>query len=211
MGKFVPQDRFYKKAKQEGYRARSAYKLQETLDKFHIIKKGDKVLDIGCAPGSFIQVISGIIGHEGMVIGVDILPMKPLNINNAATIKCDIRNINIKDILENYSLKHFDVVTCDIAPNLTGIRDVDNKNVEDLYIAVNAIILSGLRKGGNAFLKLFFSNTFNNISDNMKKIFKKVTVFKPAASRSASSEIYLVCTDKKILLQEDQSISLSLT
>jgi 23S rRNA (uridine2552-2'-O)-methyltransferase len=197
MGKFVPKDTFFKKAKQDGYRARSAYKLKEALDKFHIIKKGDKVLDIGCAPGSFMQVISGIVGQEGKVIGIDILPLKPFNAHNAITATCDIRNINIKDFLNQHTLEYFDVITCDIAPNLSGIREVDNKNVGELYNAVYDIMLDGLKRGGNAFLKLFFSDSFSDISSNLKKLFKKATVFKPAASRSASSEIYLVCIDKK--------------
>jgi len=197
MGKFIPKDTFFKKAKQDGYRARSAYKLKEALDKFHIIKKGDKVLDIGCAPGSFMQVISNIVGQEGKVIGIDILPLKPFSANNTITVTCDIRNINIKDILDEHAIGHFDVITCDIAPNLTGIREADNKNVEELYHAVNDIMLDGLKKGGNAFLKLFFSDVFSDINKNMKGLFKKVTVFKPIASRSASSEIYLVCFDKK--------------
>jgi 23S rRNA (uridine2552-2'-O)-methyltransferase len=197
MGKFVPKDTFFKKAKQDGYRARSAYKLKETLDKFHIIKKGDKVLDIGCAPGSFMQVISGIVGQEGLVIGIDILPLKPLHDHNTITVTCDIRDISIKDLLDKHALKHFDVITCDIAPNLTGIREVDNKNVEELYHAVHSILLDGLKRSGDAFLKSFFSDAFNDISLNLKSLFKKVTVFKPAASRSASSEIYLVCIDKR--------------
>jgi 23S rRNA (uridine2552-2'-O)-methyltransferase len=197
MGKFVPKDTFFKKAKQDGYRARSAYKLKEALDKFHIIKKGDKVLDIGCAPGSFMQVISGIVGQEGAVIGIDIVPLKPLNAQNAITITCDIRDISIKELLDKHSLEHFDVITCDIAPNLTGIREVDNKNVEELYHAVYGIMLDGLKRGGNAYLKSFFSVTFSDISLTLKRLFRKVTVFKPAASRSASSEIYLLCVDKK--------------
>jgi 23S rRNA (uridine2552-2'-O)-methyltransferase len=201
MGKFVPKDTFFKKAKQDGYRARSAYKLKEALDKFHIIKKGDKVLDIGCAPGSFMQVISGVVGEEGVVIGIDILPLKPFHAHNTITVTCDIRDMNIKNLLDKHALKHFDVITCDIAPNLTGIRDVDNKNVEELYHAVYDIMLDGLKRGGDAFLKSFFSYSFNDISLNLKRLFKKVTVFKPVASRSASSEIYLVCIDKK--LQQD--------
>jgi 23S rRNA (uridine2552-2'-O)-methyltransferase len=197
MGRFVPKVTFFKKAKQDGYRARSAYKLKEALDKFHIIKKGDKVLDIGCAPGSFMQVISGIVGQEGLVIGIDILPLKPFNAHNAITVTCDIRDINVKDLLDKHALKHFDVITCDIAPNLTGIREVDNKNVEELYHAVYDIMFHGLKRGGDAFMKSFFSDAFNDISLNLKSLFKKITVFKPAASRSASSEIYLVCIDKK--------------
>ena len=78
MGKFVVKDSFYNKAKKEGFRARSAYKLKEIQDKYHLIKKGDKVLDLGCAPGSFLQVLSGIVGDNGLAFGIDILPTPKL-------------------------------------------------------------------------------------------------------------------------------------
>jgi 23S rRNA (uridine2552-2'-O)-methyltransferase len=193
MGRFVVKDTFFKKAKQEGYRARSAYKLKEALDKYHLLKRGDKVLDIGCAPGSFIQVISGIVGQEGVVIGIDILPMKPFPSCNVKIVTEDVRTIDVKALLSQYDLKHFDAITCDIAPNLTGIRDVDAGNVEELYRAVHAIILVGLKKGGNALLKFFISDSFRGVTQELKQNFSKVTVFKPTASRSISSEIYLVC------------------
>ena len=75
MTKFELRDKYFQKAKQDGYRARSAYKLKEAQDRFHIIRKGDRVLDLGCAPGSFLQVIVNIVGPEGLVIGIDILPV----------------------------------------------------------------------------------------------------------------------------------------
>ena len=193
MGKFVVKDAYFKKAKQEGYRARSAYKLKEALDKYHLIRKGDKVLDVGCAPGSFIQVVSGIVGQEGLVVGIDILPMMPFPSGNVTIVTDDIRTIDIKALLNEHGLARFDAITCDIAPNLTGIRDVDMGNVEELYRAVHAIILAGLKKGGHVLLKLFMSDAFRGITHELKQSFDKVTVFKPAASRSVSSETYLVC------------------
>ena len=91
MGKFVVKDSFYNKAKKEGFRARSAYKLKEIQDKYHLIKKGDKVLDLGCAPGSFLQVLSGIVGDNGLAFGIDILPTPKLPAKNITAIQADIR------------------------------------------------------------------------------------------------------------------------
>ena len=125
MGRFVPKDTFYKKAKLEGYRARSAYKLKEIQDKYRIIKKGDKVLDLGCAPGSFIQIIAQEIGRDGLVVGIDIQPVTPIPDKNVSTITGDIRDIDVSKILQRFSIPHFDVITCDIAPNLSGIREAD--------------------------------------------------------------------------------------
>jgi len=197
MGRFIVKDSFYKKAKQEGYRARSAYKLKEIQDKFHLIKKDDKVLDLGCAPGSFLQVISGIVGDNGLAFGIDILPAPKLPAKNVVTVCAGIREINIKAILSDLSLNHFDVMTCDIAPNLSGISDVDNAHIEDLTGAVIKVVQEGLKSGGNFIIKSFFTATLKGITQELQKTFQKVSTFKPTASRSVSSEVYLVCTGKK--------------
>jgi 23S rRNA (uridine2552-2'-O)-methyltransferase len=197
MGRFIVKDSFYKKAKQEGYRARSAYKLKEIQDKYHLIKKGDRVLDLGCAPGSFLQVISGIVGDNGLAFGVDILPAPKLPAKNVVTVCADIREINIKAVLSGLSLNHFDVMTCDIAPNLSGISDVDNAHIEDLAAAVIKVVQEGLKSGGNFIIKSFFTATLKGITQELQKTFQKVSTFKPTASRSVSSEVYLVCTGKK--------------
>ncbi len=196
MGKFNPKDSFYNKAKKEGFRARSAYKLKEIQDKYHVIKEGDKVLDLGCAPGSFLQVISKITGQNGMVVGIDILPLKPLPHTNVKIITEDIRNIKMPSMFEMFSIKHFDVITCDIAPNLSGIREVDEKNVEELYDASKRIFLEGLKRGGNCILKSFFSGAFPAKQKDLKNLFAHVSVFKPASSRTISSETFFVCKGK---------------
>jgi len=197
MGKFVVKDTYFKKAKHDGFRARSAYKLKEVIDKYHIIKKGDYVLDIGCAPGSFLQVISHIVGEKGLVIGVDMLSVKPFPSCNIKVIQCDIRKINIKALLSEYSLDFFDVITSDISPNLSGISEVDDKNFEELFNTVLNIITDGLKIGGSAMIKAFYSNILKDMDSKLKHVFKKVDLYKPSASRSISSEIYFVCREKK--------------
>jgi 23S rRNA (uridine2552-2'-O)-methyltransferase len=197
MGKFVVKDSFYNKAKKEGFRARSAYKLKEIQDKYHLIKKGDKVLDLGCAPGSFLQVLSGIVEDNGLAFGIDILPTPNLPTKNITAIKADIRTIDIKNILSQLSITAFDIATCDIAPNLSGIRDVDNANIEDVFDAVIKTVREGLKAGGAFILKSFFTDTLKGVTQELQKTFQKVTPYKPAASRSVSSEVYLICTGKK--------------
>jgi 23S rRNA (uridine2552-2'-O)-methyltransferase len=197
MGKFVVKDSFYNKAKKEGFRARSAYKLKEIQDKYHLIRKGDRVLDLGCAPGSFLQVLSGIVGDSGMACGIDILPTPKLPSKNIIAIQADIRTIDINSILSDLSIFAFDAATCDIAPNLSGIRDVDNANIEDLAHAVIKTVREGLRPGGTFILKSFFTDTLKGVTQELQKTFQKVTLYKPAASRSVSSEVYLVCTGKR--------------
>jgi len=196
MGKFVPKDTFYKKAKHEGYRARSAYKLKEIQDKYRIIKKGDKVLDLGCAPGSFIQIIAQEIGRDGLVVGIDIQPVTPIPDKNVSTITGDIRDIDVSKILQRFSIPHFDVITCDIAPNLSGIREADEKNIDELYDASKHIVVNTLRTGGHFILKSFFSESFSSKQKDLKNLFVRVSIFKPTSSRGMSSEIFFVCKER---------------
>jgi len=197
MTKFELRDKYFQKAKQDGYRARSAYKLKEAQDRLHIIRKGDRVLDLGCAPGSFLQVIVNIVGPEGLVIGIDILPVNSLPHKNIMTIRGDIRETDVAGFCALHAPGGFDVITCDIAPNLSGIREVDDRNVGELYDAVRGVVTKGLKTGGHFLLKAFFSDDFKATKSDLATLFRSVSVFKPAASRSISSEIYLVAVGKK--------------
>lgn len=197
MSKFILQDKYFQKAKYNGYRARSAYKLKEIQESFRLIKKADRVLDLGCAPGSFLQIHAGIVGPEGIVVGIDILPTIKLPQKNIVTIQGDIRSIDIMELRAFYARDGFNVITCDIAPNLSGIREVDNRNVSELYDAVKDVVAKSLRAGGHFVLKSFFSDDFKSIKSDLATMFRTVSVFKPVASRSVSSEIYLVAARKK--------------
>jgi 23S rRNA (uridine2552-2'-O)-methyltransferase len=197
MSKFILRDRYFQKAKQDGYRARSAFKLKEIQTKFNPIKRGDKVLDLGCAPGSFLQVLVEIIGPQGMVVGIDILPLKALPQKNIFTIQGDIRETDVADLCVQHAPSGFNVITCDISPNLSGIREVDDKNMGELYDSVRDFITKGLKAGGNFVLKAFYSDNFKETKSDLTNLFKSVSVFKPVASRNISSEIYLVGMGKK--------------
>jgi len=197
MSRFVVRDTFFNKAKQDGYRARSAYKLMEAQEKFRLIKAGDRVLDLGSAPGSFLQVMSKLVGERGRIIGIDILPVTPLTVKNVTVMKLDIREMDVKALLAEHSLECFDVVTCDIAPNLSGIREADDKNVNELFEAVIRVVKDGLKARGSFLIKSFFSDSFKQSQGMLKGLFGKVSVFKPVSSRSVSSEVFFVCTDKR--------------
>lgn len=197
MGRFILKDHYYQKAKAEGLRARSAFKLREIQKRFQIIKEGYNVLDLGCAPGSFLQVLSEMVGEQGSVIGIDILPCAPLlSKQNVQIIKEDIRALDVESLLKAQGISAFDMITCDIAPNLSGIREVDDRNIDKLYHAVREIVEMGLKKGGGLIFKAFFSERFKEIKKDLEGVFHKVMVFKPAASRSRSSETYLICISK---------------
>jgi 23S rRNA (uridine2552-2'-O)-methyltransferase len=197
VGRFVVKDTFYNKAKQEGFRARSAYKLQEIQQKYRLVKQGDKVLDLGCAPGSWLQVLSGLIGEKGFVKGIDLLPVSPLSQKNVAITMADIRILHVEELLAGLSISSFDVITCDIAPNLSGIRDVDNANIAELFAAVRAVVKEALKKDGIFIFKSFFSEDLKPTVKDLEALFARVSIYKPPASRDVSSEVYLVCQGKK--------------
>lgn len=197
MARFVLKDPFYKKAKEEGFRARSVYKLKDIDVKFHVIKKGDRVLDLGCSPGSFLQVLSGMVGEEGRVIGIDILPTPALPAKNITAVQADIRKIDVSSLLARFALSKVDVITCDIAPNLSGIREVDDARIEELFLSVMNVVDEALKPGGNFVIKSFSTTVQKNITESLKTRFVKVSQYKPPASRSVSSEIFFVCMGKK--------------
>jgi 23S rRNA (uridine2552-2'-O)-methyltransferase len=197
MGRFVVKDPFYEKAKKEGYRARSAYKLMEIQKRFQTIKSGDKVLDLGAAPGGWLQVIAKETGGKGLVVGIDLIPVASLNLGNVITFAADIRTIATKELLTQMAITAFDVVTCDIAPNLSGIKDVDDARIAELYDSVLRIVREGLKRGGGFVLKSFFGPHFKQRIEELKSSFSHVTVYKPDASRGVSSEIYLVALGRK--------------
>ncbi len=195
--RYVVKDTFYRKAKKEGYRARSAYKLEEIQQRYRIIKRGDRLLDLGAAPGSWLQVESTLVGKEGLVVGIDILPIPPFTAQNVTVRMLDIRGLNLPGFLDELGIRHFDVITCDIAPNLSGIRDADNLRIGELYESVRSIVKAGLKPGGSFIFKSFFLEDFKRTVEDLRSLFDKVTIYKPAASRGVSSEVYLVCTGKK--------------
>ncbi len=196
MKKSELKDTFFKKAKKDGYRARSIYKLKEIQGKYNLIRNGDCVLDLGCSPGSFLQYIADTVGERGRVIGIDILPTQPINKANIKTFQADIKKVDIKEIMAEASVDLFDAITCDIAPNLTGIRETDDKNIYEIYEVARDIVRISLKKGGNFIFKSFFTDIFKPMVTELKTIFKKVIIYKPEASRTSSSEVYLICQGK---------------
>jgi len=179
-------DSFYNKAKKEGYRARSVYKLFELNKKYNLIKNSDKVLDIGAAPGSWLQACSNL---ANFVLGVDIQEIKTLKANNVKTLKLDINN---KDILDKIEGK-FNVVISDVAPKTSGIRDIDQDKSLQLSKRAFFIAKNNLFENGNFLCKIFQSAEVDKFINELRKYFKFVKTSKPVASRKHSKEIYIIC------------------
>lgn len=185
-------DKFYLRAKKEGFRARSVYKLEELNKKFKIIKKGDKILDLGCCPGSWMQAAVKIAG-KGNAVGIDILKMKP--IDGSYFVLGDVFDDEKIDEVKKI-IKEFDVVICDIAPKSTGLKDIDRYNALRLNKRSLEVARGLLKKEGRFLCKVFQHTYLNEFINEVKKSFKKFKITKPVASRKESSELYLICSGK---------------
>ncbi len=195
------QDAFYRKAKSEGYRARSAYKLQQLNDKFRIIRSGDVVVDLGAAPGGWTQVVVELIGDKGIAIGVDLDPIKP--VLGATFIRGDMtKDRTVEKVLDRIEERagertaeegrRVDVVVSDMSPHITGNYSVDQ--ARSAYLCGHALDFAEkvLRPGGNFVAKIFEGEDFGSFRDRLKERFRQIKTFSPPASRKESSEVYLV-------------------
>ena len=190
---FNPNDAYARKAKSLGYLARSAFKLEDILKKFSILKPGNRVLDIGAAPGSWLQVISKKIGAKGLAVGIDISEIK-FKSNNIKIIKGDIFEKTVADEIAAFA--PFDAIVSDIAPKTSGIKIRDQAQSEELVNRVLEIARAFLKKGGSLAVKIFQGSDTRILIKEMRKTFKKVSAHKPPASRDRSFETYLVGLDK---------------
>jgi 23S rRNA (uridine2552-2'-O)-methyltransferase len=195
---FIVKDPYFEKAKQLGYRARSAFKLLEIQDKFQILAPGMCVLDVACAPGSFIQVISKILGEQGRVIGVDIQPIKSFGQKNISFLKASIFEYDIiHKFIRERDIETFDLITSDIAPNTTGITWVDQYRSIELNLAILDVADEFLKKWGNLVLKVFVWEDIEDLIAPIKKKYAKLSRFKPNACRDRSFEEYFICQWKR--------------
>lgn len=196
-GSFVARDEYAIKAQNEWYRARSVYKLLEIQDRFWIIKENSKVIDIWAAPWSFLQALWKMIKNE-KIIWVDIKEIKPLSNENIITIVNDIFDYEwlSKKVIEIIWTDQFDVVTSDIAPNTTGVFDVDQYASVELNIAICQFSDRFLKKWWTMILKVFKWADFNDLVVEVKKRFEKMKTYKPMACRDSSHEEYVICLNK---------------
>lgn len=189
MKKYNPQDKFFKKAKEQGYRARSAFKLEAIQKRFRLIKTGDKVLDLGAAPGSFLQLIEKIIGPKGLVVGIDLKPIEDMKKPNVKTIVGDILDENV---YQKLSIDQFDVITSDLAPSTSGIKSVDAGRSFQLNEQVLKVAEKHLKSGGNVLMKAFPGAEHQQLLKKAKSMFKNIKIFKPEAVRKSSKEEYVI-------------------
>jgi len=188
-------DYYRRIAKKEGFRSRAAYKLLEINNSYHIILKGMYVVDLGCAPGGWLQVASKIVGTDGKVLGIDLRPVDPLP--KVQFIQGDLEDSFLAERILDAMGRKVNVLLSDVAPNVSGIWQLDHARQISLTQNALSIAEKVLAKNGSAVLKAFEGELLNELRDQLKKKFSKVNLYKPRSSRKTSSEIYLACLGYK--------------
>lgn len=189
------QDHYTRRAQKENYAARSVYKLAEIQIKHRVIKKGDRVLDLGCSPGSWLQFAAQQTQGQGRVIGVDLNPVKIKLPGHVRVFTGDIYQLpeSAPEILE----MGFDVVLSDMAPATTGSKFADGVRSFELCRAASTVADQVLRTGGRFVCKIFQGEDFKTFCDQVKQQFDHMHIFKPQSSRKASREIFVIGLGKQ--------------
>jgi len=184
---YNPRDHYFKQAKKDGYLARSAYKLEEIQKKYRVIRQGDKVLDLGCAPGSWSQLTLKLIGGKGFLRGIDLTAVT-LKAPNAEFVQKDIFAMPIEEFAE----APYDVVISDMAPNTTGIMIRDQAQSEELCMKVLELCDQVLKPRGNMVMKLFQGGGSKDVEKAVRIRFDKIQQLKPQSTRKESKEIFVI-------------------
>ena len=189
-------DEYVKKAQKEGYRCRAVYKLIEITDKNQIITKGDRILDLGAAPGGWSQVAAEIVGKTGQIIASDILPIEA--IPGVDFLQGDFTEMSVyKALLSLTKDQKMNTVLSDMAPNMSGQLSVDQP--KSMYLAELALdmAIKTLTPNGHFLVKVFQGDGFDAYVQIARQTFKRVAIKKPKASRARSKEVYLLASQLK--------------
>jgi 23S rRNA (uridine2552-2'-O)-methyltransferase len=185
-------DHYVRKAREQGYRSRAAYKLLELDEREKLLRPGALVIDLGAAPGSWSQVAAGRVKPGGKVIAVDLLEIAP--ISGVTVLQGDFRDVKLLEALQG---RKADVILSDVLPNLTGIPAVDQARAAELTYAALDLCRKALKGDGVFVLKTFQGEAFDEVLQCLKRDFGKVNVRKPEASRGESRETYVVARNQR--------------
>ena len=185
-------------AKRAGYRSRAAFKLSQLNRRFGLLRRGDVVIDLGAAPGGWLQVAREAVGSRGFVLGVDLQPIERLPWTNVKAIVADLTNPLTPELILQNLPRQADVVLSDASPKLSGIRSIDHERSVELAKAALEIAGVGLKEGGDLLVKVFQGDRFAGFLGELERKFKLVKITRPLASRKGSSEVYVVAKGFKL-------------
>jgi 23S rRNA (uridine2552-2'-O)-methyltransferase len=191
MARYEPHDKFYRKARQHGWPSRAAFKIEELVARFKLARAGDRVADLGCAPGGWLAVLSRVVGRNGRVAGVDLTACRS-DAPNVTTIMGDINDPVVRAAAAATLGGEAGLVTSDLAPKLTGIRERDQAASMALVETAIAFSRAILKPGGAMVAKCFMGADFGEVRALFAPDFDKVEAVRVRASRPGSSELYIV-------------------
>jgi 23S rRNA (uridine2552-2'-O)-methyltransferase len=194
MARYQRKDHLHQRAKKEGLRSRAAYKLEEVQKTARILSKGQRVFDLGCWPGGWVEIAAKLVGRQGRVVGVDRAAVDPeIPLVQASTFVGDLEDSDIVQRLrERLGAERADVVLSDAAPKLTGIRETDRANVERLLEAIEGLIPLLLEPGGSALIKILDGPEAQVVEQRIRRQFDSARTLKLKSTRKGSSERYLI-------------------
>lgn len=190
---YRPNDHYARKARKEQYNARSVYKLEEMDKKHHLFRRGQTVLDLGCAPGSWSQYISKRVGSSGRILGIDLSAVE-LGLPNVVTLQADIYEADIAALAETHNIRlPFNLIVSDMAPRTTGSKGTDKAQSAALCEMALHLAQTGLlRKGGDFVVKMFEGPDTQPFRKTLLENFTKVATARPKSTRKSSKEIFLL-------------------
>jgi 23S rRNA (uridine2552-2'-O)-methyltransferase len=191
---YDPRDRHYRRAKERGLRARSAFKIEEILRRRRLLSPGQSVLDLGAAPGGFLQILAEAVGERGLAVGVDLEPIRDLGRPWVRTAVVDLLAPGAVERLRALHPGRFDLVTSDMAPKTIGVKVTDEARSLELARMALAVAEEALRLGGSLVVKVFMGGDFPAFQKEMRARFDEVQVVRPEATRERSYEVYVVGT-----------------
>ncbi|MGA2626922.1 MAG: RlmE family RNA methyltransferase [Candidatus Bathyarchaeia archaeon] len=185
-------DQYHRLARASGFRSRAAFKLLQINKRYHFIKPGQRVLDFGAAPGGWLQAARQVVGNSGFVFGVDIQTITALPFRNVLTMIEDLTKPEVIDEIRKAAGPSFDVVLSDLAPNVSGVWEIDH--ARQIELARCAVRVGGvmLRASGNMLVKVFQGSEVKEFQDYMRSLFHEFRIVKPPASRAESAEVYFL-------------------
>jgi len=191
---YDPKDFYYRQAKKAGLRARSAFKIDEILRRNRLLSKGQAVLDLGAAPGGFLQILAEVVGEKGVAVGVDLEPVRNLGKPWVKTAVADLLAPEALQTIRELHPGRFHLVTSDMAPKTIGVKVVDETRSLELVRMALAVAEQTLVPGGAFVAKVFMGGDFPELQKDLRARFEKVLVARPQATRDASYEVYVVGT-----------------
>jgi 23S rRNA (uridine2552-2'-O)-methyltransferase len=191
MARYQPHDKFYHRAREQGLPSRAAFKLEELLDRFRLIRPGARVVDLGCAPGGWLAILARAIGERGRAVGIDLADCPPAG-SNVVTMHGDLLDAAVRASIRDALGGPADLVTSDLAPKLTGIAARDEARQVELLDAAMAVARDVIRPGGAIVAKVFMGGGFEEARAIVARDFKRIDIVRTRATRPGSSELYLV-------------------